>query len=250
MITALLRCVIPARFRPIRYLEHLAYTRTNGCVARGPFAGMRYITSSVGSALIPKLLGIYERELNMCVEGACLLNFPLIVDIGAAEGYYAVGLARRNPNSRIVAFEMETKGRTALKEMVGRNSVANRVEIRGKCEMEDLQATLANVDRALIVCDTEGYEEKLLDPQTVPVLCRAAILVELHDFIIPGITEELKRRFSATHRIEHIWQQPRSQADFPWRTLGTMLLPKSYLDWAVSEWRPVRMAWLWMEPKI
>ncbi len=101
----------------------------------------------------------------------------------------------------------------------------------------------------VVVCDVEGYEEKLLDPKAVPALCRATILVELHDFIIPSITEKLKERFGATHRIEHIWQQPRSRADFPWRTLGTMLLPKSYLDWAVSEWRPVRMSWLWMVPR-
>ena len=33
------------------------------------------------------------------------------------------------------------------------------------------------------------------------------------------------------------------------RTLGTMALPVSYLDWAVSEWRPERMSWLWMTPK-
>jgi hypothetical protein len=249
MIADLIRSVVPARFRPIRYLENLASARTNGCIPRGPFTGMRYITGSVGSALIPKLLGIYERELNEYVERACSLNFPLIVDIGAAEGYYAIGLARRNSNARIVAFEMETKGQIALKEMAERNNVAERVEIRGKCELEDLQATLADVDHAFVVCDTEGYEDVLLKPDAVPALKRATILVELHDFIIPGITEELKKRFGQSHRIEHVWQQPRSRAEFPYCTLGTMLLPKSYLDWAVSEWRPVRMAWLWMEPK-
>jgi hypothetical protein len=28
----------------------------------------------------------------------------------------------------------------------------------------------------------------------------------------------------------------------------TGLLPRSYLNWAVSEWRPTRMSWLWMRP--
>jgi hypothetical protein len=100
----------------------------------------------------------------------------------------------------------------------------------------------------VVICDVEGYEEKLLDPQRVPALARAVLLVELHDFIIPGITDELKKRFGATHKIKHIWQQPRSRSQFPWRTPGTRLLPKAYLDWSVSEWRPVPMAWLWMEP--
>ncbi|MEQ1752226.1 MAG: hypothetical protein ABL974_22590, partial [Prosthecobacter sp.] len=87
------------------------------------------------------------------------------------------------------------------------------------------------------------------DPIAVPALRTAAILVELHDFITPNVTETLKTRFEATHQISHIWQEPRTQKDVPWRTLGMKLLPASYIDWAVSEWRPVRMAWLWMEPK-
>jgi hypothetical protein len=247
-MTSLLRRVIPERFRPIGYLTHLVRERTNCQVRQGPFAGMRYISNSVGSAYLPKLLGIYERELNHCVEMICAGKPSLIVDVGAAEGYYAVGLARRNPQARVIGFEMETRGQQALREMAELNAVADRVEIRGKCEPADLALALGENITPVVVCDVEGYEEKLLDPVAVPALRGAAILVELHDFIIPGITEELQRRFTNTHRVDLIWQDPRSGHEFPWRTLGTALLPSSYLDWAVSEWRPVRMAWLWMEP--
>ena len=224
-------------------------TRTKGCVGGGPFTGMRYIHGSVGSAFLPKLLGIYENELNACIEKACKSHFPLIVDIGAAEGYYAIGLARRNPSAHVVAFETEEKGQAALKEMARLNDVNGRVEIHGKCELEDLQATLTGVDRALVVCDVEGYEEILLKPDKIAALRRAHLLVEMHDFIRPGITEELEARFAATHRVARIWQTPRFRKQFPYRTLVTVLMPQSYLDWAVSEWRPVQMSWLWMEPK-
>jgi hypothetical protein len=250
MIASLLRKIVPERFRPIGYLTHLTRERTGCRVRAGSFAGLRYVSNSVGSAYLPKLLGIYERELSAQVESICSSKPRLIVDIGAAEGYYAIGLARRNPQALIVAFEMESRGQSTLREMAGLNNVADRVEIRGKCEAPDLVAALGGTPAPVVVCDVEGYEEKLLDPQAVPALRQAFILVELHDFIIPGITKKLKERFGATHRIEHIWQQPRSRADFPWRTLGTMLLPKSYLDWAVSEWRPVQMSWLWMVPHI
>lgn len=248
MIARFLKAVIPARFRPIGYLLHLTRTRTEGCVRSGPFAGLRYVKDSVGSAYIPKLLGIYESELAAEVESICRRQPGLIVDIGAAEGYYAVGLAVRNPQARVVAFEMNPRGQTALREMARLNKVPQELEVRGKCEPTDLAATLGGVPNPVVICDVEGYEEKLLDPKSVPALKRTGILVELHDFIIPGITEELKKRFGPTHRITHIWQQPRSRSQFPWRTFGTALLPKSYLDWSVSEWRPVRMAWLWMEP--
>ena len=248
-INLFLKRLIPARYRPIGYLLHLTRSRTKGRVCSGPFAGVRYVEDAVGSAYIPKLLGIYESELAAEVEGICLRQPGLIVDIGAAEGYYAVGLAVRNPQAKVVAFEMEAKGQAALREMSELNQVTPRVEVRGKCEPRDLAEVLDHHPEPVVVCDVEGYEEKLLDPQMVPALTKATVLVELHDFIIPGITDELKKRFQSTHCIKHIWQEPRSRAQFPWRTFGTALLPKSYLDWCVSEWRPVRMAWLSMEPR-
>ena len=249
MIAKIIRTLIPERFRPIGYLTHLARERTGCIVKLGPFAGMRYVQVAQGSAYIPKLLGIYERELTPQVEALIARQPRLIVDVGAAEGYYAVGLARRLPASRVIGYEMEPRGQTALREMATLNGVADRVDVRGKCEPADLAAAIGLETSVVVVSDVEGYEEKLLDPVAVPVLTRAAILVELHDFLVPQITETLQQRFGGTHHIEHVWQEPRTRAEFPWRTLGTALLPNSYLDWAVSEWRPVRMAWLWMEPK-
>lgn len=248
MIANFIRRIIPKRFRPIGYLEHLVSSRTGGRVDKGPFAGMKYIHGAVGSAYVPKLLGIYERELNPRIEQACALNFPLIVDIGAAEGYYAVGLARRNPNARIIAFEMEQKGQDALKEMANLNDVASRVQIRGKCELANLRAALQTAERSLIICDVEGDEQTLLDPEAIPELCCTHLLVEMHDFIHPGITERITERFKRTHEIQAIWQEIRSRSDLPYRTFGTALLPGSYLRWAVSEWRPAKMSWLWLEP--
>lgn len=246
---AALRRVIPARYRPIGYLNQLTRERTGGRVRMGPFAGMRYVDTSVGSCFIPKLLGIYERELAPKVEIICRSGSDLIVDVGAAEGYYAVGLALRNPRARVVAFEMEEPGRRAIGEMARLNQVADRLLVRGRCEPRDLAAALAGSSRPVIVCDAEGYEEELLDPHDVTALRSAVILVETHEFVRCGITRELQGRFAPSHDVELIWQEPRRRADFPWRALGTRLLPRAYLDWAVSEWRPERMCWLWMVPK-
>lgn len=249
MLASFLRRLIPERFRPIGYLTNLACERTGSAVAAGPFVGLKYGNVSQGSAHIPKLLGIYERELAPQVAEIVSLHPKLIVDIGAAEGYYAVGLARLLPEVRVIGFEMEFSGREALTEMAARNSVSDRVEVRGKCEAVDLVDALGNEEAAVVICDVEGYEEVLLDPVAVPSLSRTAILVELHDFVVPGLRDTIRNRFAATHEITRIEQVPRSQNEFPWRTFGTALLPKSYLDWAVSEWRPVVMEWYWMVPK-
>ena len=63
-------------------------------VSGGPFAGLAY-PDRAPISLVPKLLGIYERELHGAIEAAIRAQPGLIVNVGAADGYYAVGLARR-----------------------------------------------------------------------------------------------------------------------------------------------------------
>ena len=70
-------------------------------IINGPFKGMKYISESVGSCHMPKILGIYENEIYPILLNF-LSNSDLFVDIGAAEGYYAVGCAKKEtyPNER------------------------------------------------------------------------------------------------------------------------------------------------------
>jgi precorrin-6B methylase 2 len=247
MISDVIRRAIPERFRPIGYLVHLTRQRTACIVQKGPFEGLRIVTDAAGSALIPKLLGIYERELHPAIEEIMSMNPALVVDIGAAEGFYAVGLARRLPGSRVIAFEMESPAREKLRQNAEANDVSAHLSIRGCCDAESLSAALAEGSPMVVICDAEGAENEVLDPEAVPALKTASILVELHDFIRPGTTERLIERFSSTHSITTIEQTPRHRDEFPWKTRGTRLLPKAYLDWAVSEWRPVPMSWLWIK---
>src|SRR4051794_40351820 len=64
-------------------------------VQTGPFAGLEFARASAEGCHVPKLLGCYERELHGLVEAAVADGYDDIVNIGCAEGYYAVGLARR-----------------------------------------------------------------------------------------------------------------------------------------------------------
>ena len=217
-------------------------------VHSGPFQGMHYTENSQGSCYIPKLLGVYERELHDVLENLIAWGPDLVIDAGAAEGYYAVGLARRLPQSRIMAFEMEEGGRALLEQMVLRNGVSDRVEVRGKCEPQDVEGLAAKAERPLVVCDTEGYETELLDPKAASSLRKAAILVELHDFIQPGTYELLSDRFAGSHLVTRIWQEPRDEAEFPFRNLAVRIMPRYYRQFPLSEWRPVRMSWLLMLP--
>src|SRR3954471_17960548 len=60
-------------------------------VSGGPFAGPTY-PARPPLPLAPKLLGIYERELHGAIEAAIRAAPETIVNVGSADGYYAVGL--------------------------------------------------------------------------------------------------------------------------------------------------------------
>ncbi len=123
MLARVIRKIIPEHYRPIGYLTSLTRERTQCRVYSGPFTGMRYGPTAVGSAYIPKLLGTYERELAPLIEQACSQSPRWIVDIGAAEGYYAVGLAMRNKSAQVIAFEDEERGRVSLLRTAELNEV-------------------------------------------------------------------------------------------------------------------------------
>lgn len=63
-------------------------------VQAGPFTGMKYTRSAMLSRhATPALLGVYERQLYPFLEAAAQ-RCDFVVDLGSAEGYYAVGMAR------------------------------------------------------------------------------------------------------------------------------------------------------------
>jgi hypothetical protein len=250
MIKAFLRSIIPYRYTPSGYVDHLIRKRSGLVVQSGLFKGMKYINQASGSVFPPKLLGIYEMELHPIFEE--MLQHPpeRFVDIGAAEGYYAVGMALRLPAStEILAFEMDVRARRSLNQLASRNNVEDRLSIREKCEPQDLAVILRAPKKTFLLCDVEGYEKLLLDPAAVPELRNTSILVEMHDFLVPDVSELIRQRFEATHEIQVIHETKRTLDQYPYSTLVTQFLPDKYRLWAVGEHRSVPMHWFWMQPR-
>jgi len=100
-------------------------------VLYGPFPGLLYPEAvSVGSEWLPKILGTYESELHHTIEALCARGYTTIINIGAGEGYYAVGLARRIHQSKVFAFETDPLGQELCRKMAEMNQVGGRVMLR------------------------------------------------------------------------------------------------------------------------
>lgn len=181
-------------------------------VAAGPFAGLAYVRRSHGSRLLPKLVGSYEQEIHAWIDRLVCAAPATIVNVGCAEGYYAVGFARAMPDSRVLAFDTAAAARARTAELAAVNGVTDRIELGGTCDA----ATLNRLDLAgaLVVCDCEGYERELLDPAASPGLKDATILVEFHDCFFPGTTNLVLERFAATHTVETATARPRDPTGY------------------------------------
>lgn len=217
-------------------------------IVSGPFKGMRYTSRSHASYHSCKVLGTYEKELHDIIASIQTQHYDTLVDIGAAEGYYAVGLAATSPIGSIIAFEAEARGRSILAEIANRNSLKTLIDLRGRCEPDDLTNVLKSSGRTLIICDVEGYEAILLDPELVIRLRETWIIVELHEFVRRGIGKLIRERFSPSHAISEIVGTPRTWKDFPQKSLTSRLLPRTLAIQAMNEGRAETMAWFWMVP--
>lgn len=208
-------------------------------VISGPFRGMAYLTSASGSGLLPKIAGSYELELHDTVEESLERSYDRVLNVGAAEGYYAVGYALRLARAQVFAFDTDVVARYRIRQLARLNDVADRIRVRPACSPHHLSRLVTG--RCLVICDCEGCEYELLDPERAPALARADLLVELHEFRVPGVTRLFLQRFEPTHRTVLLDMQDRSDTELDALTL----LSAEDKSLALWEGRPPGMQWAW-----
>jgi hypothetical protein len=192
-------------------------------------------------------LGTYEKELHVVFKQIIGRRYGFIVDIGAAEGFYAVGLALKAPEARVIAFETTETGRKLLAQASARNGVAGRIEIRGHCRPEDLARELQGAtERSLVICDAEGEEVALLDPECVPQLKHCDILAELHPWAVDDPKGQILRRFEPFAEVLVFRASPRTADEFP-SDIPVSISRKGKLA-CLDERRPPEMEWVWIQP--
>ncbi len=214
-------------------------------VLDGPLKGMTFLPHSAEGCHIAKLLGCYEQPLHPFLEQVIATNYPTILNIGCAEGYYAVGLARRMSETRVLAYDLNPKAQETCRLLAQKNGVAQQVEVSGFFRPQDFAAFAG--EKTLLLCDIEGAERELLDPKQSPALKQMDIIVESHECLIPGITEELIRRFDSSHDITLVQDNGQRQLT----NLPAWFYNLAHLDQllAVWEWRSGSTPWLVMRAK-
>jgi hypothetical protein len=171
-------------------------------VQSGPFKGMRYGDFSFNSALLPKLLGTYEADLHGWIADALAAGHDGVINVGCAEGYYAVGFAYADPKLEVLAFDTSHVAVEMLVRLAEMNGLQERVRVASARTPDELEGLLQRYRRPLLFVDIEGAEDELLDIRRAPSLAAADMIVETHDGYNFGVTRRLIERFWPTHRFE------------------------------------------------
>lgn len=214
-------------------------------VLSGPFTGMVYFNDVVWGPITPKWIGSYEAELHEVIGEVLTRNYRTIVDIGAAEGYYAVGLARAQPDSQVFSFDIDLFARR-LQHRLSRLNQVHNLSIGKRCSYHDLNELLTG--GGLVISDIEGFEYELLDPERAPGLKGSDILVEIHrfgEFTAEHVRETIRDRFATTHEAQLVISRTRDISHY--KHLFGHLISNEVLEAALNEHRSPHQEWLWLK---
>ena len=153
-------------------------------VQYGPFKGMQISKKKsweLEYGLITKILGTYEEQiLNILIKFSKKNN--TFIDIGAADGFYVVGMAYKNIFRNIYAFEINRQSQEVIKLNSKLNKCKKNIYIDSEASYLKLKKIIKLRKKCTILIDIEGGEFDLLSIKVLELLKNCNIVCELHLF--------------------------------------------------------------------
>lgn len=216
--------------------------KTNNTVYSGPFKGLKMLPSTHGD-ICSKLLGLYENELHEALYNTMKWIPDIIVNVGCADGYYGLGLAKLLPNCKTYLIDINQDALLNAINSAKLNNL-NNCFFDIQSNPSDVENLIKDYSKPFLVVDIEGHEKEFLDFKNLPSLYKSVVLVEVHDFVDKNIFIDLTNQFMHTHNIKCINQGAKN----PFFDLLSDI-PDDYKFAICSEGRPSSMRWLWMVPR-
>ena len=159
------------------------FIEANGIVDRGPFKGMHLGTKiHWGKAdVAAKIFGLYESEVLDVIKDK---TFDSLINLGAADGYYPIGMLMHNMVQHAYCFEENPLGKEYINKNAQLNNVNSGISLYGIADSQfynQLPKGASNGNN-LILCDIEGGEFDLFTDDVVAEFNKSTFIIELHDF--------------------------------------------------------------------
>jgi hypothetical protein len=187
-----------------RLLSNYYHDVFSGKIQHGPLKGFsverapKWGTGDVAA----KLFGLYEQEVLTIIE-SCISRKTVLVNLGAADGYYGVGLVATNNFPQSVCYELTDEGKNSIEKSAQANRVADRVLLLGAASNAfpaDLKQRGLAAKDMLVLCDVEGAEFEIFDENCLKGLEGSEIVIELHEFIVENGGDKMQSLFDRVRR--------------------------------------------------
>ena len=170
------------------------------------------------------------------------------MDLGAADGYYAVGLLHAKMTKKAICFEISQEGQRAIKENWLINKSPGELEVHGEANEQTIASVGTKLsENTLVLINVEGFEFRLLSQEVITALGKCQVVVEIHNWI-DGFEEKYSALLKSLDRFFHITIIAPSE-----RNTQNIELLRSYTDdnrlLVSSERRPCLMRFLYLTPK-
>jgi hypothetical protein len=218
-------------------------------VAHGPFKGLKLVEDAHwGSAdLGGMILGLYEKEIlsQLAAAGRKRRTF---IDLGAADGYYGLGVLVGDLFEKSTCFEITEKGREVIARNAALNGLQDRVTILGEAK-PDFYTQIApeDLNDALLLIDIEGAEFDIVTADTFAAFAKSTVIIEVHEWY-PDIQQKIERllqQAAATHTAHRFSTGARDLSGFP-----ELKVINDNERWLLcSEGRPYLMSWYRFDPR-
>ncbi len=233
------------------YISNLVFNFHNNQVAYGPFKGLKISTDNHWGIADKgaMTLGLYEKDiLNELVK--LKSDYDIFIDLGAADGYYGIGVIVSKIFKKSYCFEISDKGREVIQNNALLNSVSDNVVIYGIADKKfHEKINPENIKKSVLFVDIEGGEFELFDKTIFKIFRHSVIFIELHDWFYTDASDKISRLKSDSSET-HTWNEIKMGE----RDLSKFNELESLSDsdrWLLcSEGRAKNMTWVKLMPLI
>lgn len=226
------------------------YEACKETVKLGPFKGLKlkknnwWGKSDLGSMC----LGLYEKELLDFIFSDATNGRNTFIDVGAADGYYAIGLLNAKKADRAICFELSEKGQNTIRNNWILNNEPGHLEVYGDVLQSFIKAT-TNIDfsKTFMIVDIEGAEFEFLTSNILNHISKSIVILEVHNWVHDFLHKysELLKNVEKYFEIEVL-----DRVERPTTTLNELrALTDDNRLLLTSEARPCLMRFLVLRPR-
>jgi hypothetical protein len=179
------------------------YDLLNGTVTYGPFKGLKLTRFPYWGSfdLGSQCLGLYELEVLEILRKLSPVSDRLFIDIGAADGYYALGMLYANKCAKAICFEKSERGRETIQQNAKLNNLESGLFVLGEATSESiLGLSPTDLVGAVVIIDIEGYEFELLTETVLRQLKNCTLIIEIHNWV-----ENFEEKYPAFLRVASLF---------------------------------------------